>query len=534
MNFAAPQWGIDAEALPNDQFVHLAQVAQDASLPLTLVFFTEAPGLRYQLNANHLLQLPWWRAFDAIQDIPVTEGLPLDVSDVIIPAGSDLVYNGSDVLIVRGDQYLGTVKRRHGGVWQVIWPTADGRQVDQYDDRGFLSTRTWYAADNHVVKKEWLDITGHWVLRQTTDIVVAPHAQARFEHTEYPTIQRVVGEFAKHYFQKAGEPGTLVLTADIAPEITAQLPETMAVHYFITPSRNQRIPELASTATSLIVATHAEADQLKTEVHGDAEAADTTVRVIPPFSTSLRLGRSNEVAAIITYWHVNGLNETERAVVFDLLLAHLASDEEQQLIVDADNQAQIEEFQRLALAFAAPKHGVALDSPEFAQLQALLASDEPPEAAPIKAVTEMTEADERVAVAGVSVSHAADEAELAAIIQHFLDRAAYQVRANNLQITQDFETVRLLVDLGQPPDLFMQIEAISTGIPQVNRTATDYVITGENGRIIAQLGELTAALHDYLDSLTQWNKALVVNAQLIDQYSEARSQALWREVLING
>lgn len=543
MNFMAPQWAADARAMPNDNFVRLAQLSRDTDLPLMVLLFQEAPGLRYQLNFNGLFGIPWWSAFDAIQGITLPVGLPFDQADIIIPQGSELVYNGDSILVVQGSQHLGTIHRRSDvGVWDVWWDMAEqGHRIDQYDDRGFLSTRTWYDHNNQVVKKEWLDMAGQWVLRQTDHITVAPRDQDRFNQTEYPNITSVVGEYINRFLSSQSEKNTLVgLANDQSVTFTPFIPQNTIQHYFVTSLQDDALTKLVPTTASVIANTSILADQVHARLKEIPGGDRVSVRVIPPFSTTLQLGRSNEVAAVIAYWHVNGLADTKADVMFSDFLELLKQDEDKALIVDADSDAQSNHFQQTALVYAARESDVPLDSALFARIRAIVNGDEPPAQEPPHKAPEVTTAMEQAAVEEAKAVEKKEkekkkkEDDLISSVQAFLDRITYQVRADYEQVVQDFATVRVLVDLGNEPDLFMQIAAISAGIPQINHVRTGYVTDHKNGLIIDQLSTLPEALTYYLDSLHHWNLALVVNAQLIDQYSEEHTQALWQEVFTNG
>ena len=41
--------------------------------------------------------------------------------------------------------------------------------------------------------------------------------------------------------------------------------------------------------------------------------------------------------------------------------------------------------------------------------------------------------------------------------------------------------LRVVIDLGDEPDLYLQISAISAGVPQINMIETDYVTPNVNG-----------------------------------------------------
>ena len=54
--------------------------------------------------------------------------------------------------------------------------------------------------------------------------------------------------------------------------------------------------------------------------------------------------------------------------------------------------------------------------------------------------------------------------------------------------------LRVVIDLGDEPDLYLQISAISAGVPQINMIETDYVTSNVNGLIIPSSSNMIQAL----------------------------------------
>ena len=85
------------------------------------------------------------------------------------------------------------------------------------------------------------------------------------------------------------------------------------------------------------------------------------------------------------------------------------------------------------------------------------------------------------------------------------DILASQIKRNGHRIeyvpfSEDFvraiSNLRLVVDLSNEPDLFLQICCIGAGVPQVNYRGTDYVKHEQNGLIIKDISQIVSAL-DY-------------------------------------
>nr|WEA36092.1 accessory Sec system protein Asp1 [Staphylococcus aureus] len=86
-------------------------------------------------------------------------------------------------------------------------------------------------------------------------------------------------------------------------------------------------------------------------------------------------------------------------------------------------------------------------------------------------------------------------------------------------VVEALRTLRLVIDMSKEPDLYLQISAISAGIPQINGQQTDYVSDYDNGRIINTVDELEDALNYYLFYLKNWNYAYAYSLKLIDAYA---------------
>ena len=92
--------------------------------------------------------------------------------------------------------------------------------------------------------------------------------------------------------------------------------------------------------------------------------------------------------------------------------------------------------------------------------------------------------------------------------------------------------LRVVIDLGDEPNLYLQISAISAGVPQINMIETDYVTSNVNGLIIPSSSNMIQAL-DYLLSLKNWNYSYASSIKLVDEFSSTK---IIREVdrLIKG
>ena len=118
--------------------------------------------------------------------------------------------------------------------------------------------------------------------------------------------------------------------------------------------------------------------------------------------------------------------------------------------------------------------------------------------------------------------------EDASLFEKKLDR--YKVRNffNENDIIKELEQTRLIVDVSEEPDLYTQIAGISAGIPQINRTHTEYVDHLKNGYVLGEMEEeLEKAIDYFLRDLKPWNEALIYSVEKIQEYTGQRLIAKW-------
>ena len=111
-------------------------------------------------------------------------------------------------------------------------------------------------------------------------------------------------------------------------------------------------------------------------------------------------------------------------------------------------------------------------------------------------------------------------------IRFFVDQCV-----DELSVSRCIREQRLLVDVSDKPENYVQIAAISTGIPQIVRARNQYVEDGENGRIIESFEEIPSALRYYLDGLANWNDAMICSYEMGKRFSTDVLLEKWKEVI---
>ncbi|MDE3316938.1 accessory Sec system protein Asp1 [Lacticaseibacillus zeae] len=544
MLYLLPNWPQTPKLLEEESMVNLAHLFSAHDQLFELLFLRPEPWLRRILKENDLLSEQWWSVFDAIQDVPFQAGQPVDLEDLGMPADVERIFSQSQVTLNRQDELYAVIKTfKTGFILSVEFPEgAIGKEERVYDDRGFWSYSRFFDAQGKIIRRVWYDLTGSIVMTEEASgqVKIGPQAARRFKQHQYANLDQVILEKLNEHLTLAADPHIVAMAGMAQPmlkAIMADYPVTMLVEEHLAKQERQSVRAVAEQATEIISPTDHYAEQLKKQL---GTGADQKIQVIPPYATSLALGVSNETDQTTVMWYVNQLNAERLAVVFPQLLAMLSKENRRRLVVVADNDDQVAHLQQLAINFFANLQGISPDSGMFVEITKTIQKWQDDQA---HAGDNVTVENAQMPLPPAQTDSAADQAanqkalkiqQTAFQVFQMLTHLHYAVEPEVGQLKQWLHSSRLLVDLGDQPNLLLQIGAISVAIPQINRHETGYVQDGVNGRIIDQDRALADALSGYLDQLSAWNRTVVANVKLIDQHDDDQLMRLWKKVLTHG
>jgi accessory secretory protein Asp1 len=102
---------------------------------------------------------------------------------------------------------------------------------------------------------------------------------------------------------------------------------------------------------------------------------------------------------------------------------------------------------------------------------------------------------------------------------------------DELSVSRCMREQRILVDMREIPELYLQITSISMGIPQLVRSQTEFIRDGKNGFIVRDMRQIPERVSYYLDSLENWNEALVSSYELGKKFTTEKLLEQWKEVI---
>lgn len=529
LNYFIPDWTTSSGNLESDYMMNIIQLFKNNREPYHLLLLEHIPFLRYQMHAYELEVAQMTSLYDRLQDIQKTNGFPLDVDDLPLAQNVEKVYTPFGITLIKENQPFGEIRfNSFGFAEQMSIMTEPYRQILFFDDRGFISAKSFQNDKGEQVKKIYYNESGMEkcveYFGENPHVELVNPRKSGLKKSQYRSMDELLLEMINQ-FQLNLEPEDQILC----------LTNERSLRLVKTNEERKRVIQIVSDAHRLSTCASDEKSALwagENKIITDSTSNQTAlfslmkqsgvndlsrIQRIPIYTTSFQLGNSNSIPQLVLYWNAGELNEDVRRI-HHLLLQKVIQNDRYDLIIETTT-FQSEVVLREAQKELVDTHfGVDSESEEYQKVlkyfeakkaKKLFKTDE-------EAIEEIRESKNwRNLVEAVDVNF----------------RIHFRLDSHLTTIRQDFNETRLYIDLSAEVDVQKQALAVSAGIPQLVRKKTDYVDDQKNGQIIGQIRELDAAIAFYLDDLNNWNQALVENISYIERFSEENIIKQWRELL---
>jgi len=529
LNYFIPDWTTSSGNLESDYMMNIIQLFKNNREPYHLLLLEHIPFLRYQMHAYELEVAQMTSLYDRLQDIQKTNGFPLDVDDLPLALNVEKVYTPFGITLIKENQPFGEIRfNSFGFAEQMSIMTEPYRQILFFDDRGFISAKSFQNDKGEQVKKIYYNESGMEkcveYFGENPHVELVNPRKSGLKKSQYRSMDELLLEMMNQ-FQLNLEPEDQILC----------LTNERSLRLVKTNEERKRVIQIVSDAHRLSTCASDEKAALwagENKIITDSTSNQTAlfslmkqsgvndlsrIQRIPIYTTSFQLGNSNSIPQLVLYWNAGELNEDVRRI-HHLLLQKVIQNDRYDLIIETTT-FQSEVVLREAQKELVDTHfGVDSESEEYQKVlkyfeakkaKKLFKTDE-------EAIEEIRESKNwRNLVEAVDVNF----------------RIHFRLDSHLTTIRQDFNETRLYIDLSAEVDVQKQALAVSAGIPQLVRKKTDYVDDQKNGQIIGQIRELDAAIAFYLDDLNNWNQALVENISYIERFSEENIIKQWRELL---
>lgn len=505
MNYLIPawhrmldDWSWTIPRLEFDDTVSHIKVFQESQVPYSLLITDYQPQLSTKLSQLTVSPSEILNVFDYLQGVDHLDNQVVTYRDFSWPTDAYFDFTSFRIIvIVKGRLYAKITFDTQG---KILW--VDYFVNDQHtrrlllDSRGFVSREELFDDHDQPIQHIYYDEQGYWRLKhnlQTDQVTVNDLFPKLTKQLHYNHLSELLTEVVRDRLLARFNPAAdhLIVTLDDQ----AKIDQNEYAKYQPLFSLSHWHPY----QQSLIKISAASNNQLK--LLADSEATQAVIKkqtgldapVIPLFQSRFSLGHSQRLSQERIGLFIETMTDEEVYQAVELIYQRLVKKPAAEaLTILTYSIEKLQLAQKCINELKEKHHG------EF-----ILASEAPDEVEEI--LTKQTEIPK-------------------------LDIDAQRI-TTPAEIGQQFDSLRIIINWGTPLDEFIQITAISTGIPQLcqqpNRRVKDY----ENGIICPTIADLNQGLNYFIGNLKHWNQSLVYDVQLMNQYSAAELMAKWQPLL---
>ena len=480
--------------------------------PYRIMLLSSAPNFRHFLHRQSVYHAPYWSCFDAIQEIRRKKAVVLSFHNLNWPPHIEFIYTPFVVLaMLHGVRYAQLEFGEDGNLIQIdMYEGGKLRRKNVYDDRGFISSTILYE-NEQPFRQDYLMENGVWKLRhflQDGHVEINPKAsdyllvyQDRertipFLHLSYDSLDQVIQEVLLSYLDLTEEDDLFCVA--MHERHAALIRETLKGRKTILSFFEDRFdlgkhPEMlpmVEQADYVIADSQENLNLIKGQIQNPVQ-----IKNITPFDSRVDFGISQQLNV-------------------------------QKILVPVDN-LEDEVFAELIRAL-----GMYLPENENAQVHLLTRQAEFDRKTRLLSKTR-----ECLKRAGMEEAWAAEEKRPTGAENNLDDGEQIPVRffveqcVDELSVSKCMREQRLVVDMRNMTEVYLRINAISVGIPQIIRKKTQFVEHGKNGFVIEGTAQVPEVLDFYLGSLTNWNEAMVYSYEVGKKYTTDVLLREWKEVI---
>lgn len=478
-----------------------------------ILLLSYAPNFRHFLHRQSAFRVPYWSVFDAIQEVRRKKQAVLSFHNLNWPPNIEFIYTPFSIIAMLNQERFANIEfGEYGNPIQIdLYKNGEISRKNIYDDRGFISCTSVYE-NGEKSYDQYLTEKGVWKLCHFVDghVVVNPKSnqylirtpdgedQISFSKGIYKSIEEVIEEVLASALRTTQSTDIFCVAAheQHLALLDRQLAGRKTIFSIFEPrlalDRDCSATEILSRGDCIIADSEKSLETLSRQ-----KSLEHVAKVnIPPYDTRVDSGISQQLNVQKILVPVDQLSAEALEAVVTGLAAYLERNSTARVHLFTRNAA----YDRKDLLLAQVSEMLERNGypPEWARKETQNKADV------------LLEKRERMPVL------------------FFVEQCV-----NELSVNKCMREQRLLVDLADRPDLFLQISCVSIGIPQILKTATEYMRPGENGRINRDLSKLGEDLGYYLESLSNWNQAAIRSYELGQKHTTQYLIDLWKEVIGN-
>lgn len=481
--------------------------------PFKILLLGFSPNFRHFLHRQGVYHAPYISCFDAMQGISDEAIRLFSFHDLTWPGGVEFIYSPFAVIVRKdGRKYAQIEFAEDGNMFRVdIFDNELRTCSNYYDDRGFVSCQIVYR-NGVPYREQYFNKDGIWKFARFLDdghVVINPESswflipgsrgkrRAEYSKKRYSRIDDVIEEVLQSFLGETSEDDGFIIA--MHPMHSAILSDALAGRRTVLSFFERRFNEnnitgsgrkIIESADYIVTDRKATADAL----HRHIDTESVPLKVITPYDSRVEFGMSQHLRVQNILLAVDHINSDDFSKIVVTLAEYVSRKNDRARICIFTRSAQYNERARLLDKTAEVLQHAGID-PDFARGDTGVSEssvDASGRAQPI-----------------FSVAQCVDE----------------------MSVNRTLREQHIIVDLQDIPDQFLQISAMSMGIPQITVRETDYIVDGKNGIVISDTEQLPDALDYYLKSIVHHNQAEIASYDLGSGFSTEKLVDSWKEVI---
>ncbi|PTG17016.1 accessory Sec system protein Asp1 [Staphylococcus chromogenes] len=471
-----------------DDLISLMAMHQKNDCDFEMMILNYSPHLRTFLHRHDLFESKYWSVFDEIQGFTHQTPQSVDYRQLNWPSGTEFVYTPYLIRAI-------TAKNRYSNIYfsqegYLIWIEDFENQTKcrrfVFDDRGCLSSVLYFDTQGAPQTLRYMTQDGGWILEENLvqgTVAVHEKYEIHFSKYTYSTMSEVIQEYLGYHRDRTmNDLDEIIIAADVRHNaLITKTFKTQRLCFSLFQQRNLDMTEhdlqTIEAGQSWLVDTRE--NERRLEKYKAKHHLSNRLMRITPFDAQVMPNRSNQLHETYIGLWIDGLSESQLKSVLPQLVHYMEQHEEVRLVL-------LTEWE---------KHRVS---------RWLL--------------NEITAINDRF-------NHKKDLPEELMELMKEVEEVVYielKMVPFELDIVEAMTTLRIVIDLSEEPDLFLQICCLGAGLPQINQTETDYVQPGTNGLVINTEQALIPALDYFLTHLKHWNYSYAYSQKLAKNYASEK------------
>ena len=485
-----------------DDTVNQMRMFRHADEDLELILLGYHPMLRHDLHHQGLMGVKIFSVFDALQGIDTQEPGLLHYYDLEWPEQVEWVHTPFLISAFVHDELYATVDFQEDSylLWITYFRDQKRYMRNIYDDRGFLSSSIFYDAAEKPSRQEYYSPEGE--LRFVQELPDGP-VTIENQSGEYPLkpryarMEALVQDVLTKKLAGGSREDVVAIAADGRHDALVRRclgGQRLVLSFFgnrYDIGKSEGLKEDVRAAALTVTDTVGIRDEIRSITGAGKRVVD-----ISPFDTRLSLGKSMRVRELKVFFPMDHFEDFlfQRAIGF--LYQFMEEHPSVWLIVGTDQNESAQHEMRMKLQARAVEMGFP-----------------------------------KLLVDGADAPDLEDDCIEGMVRKKRKPRIFVTPYHNEADIARILYDTRLIIDIRDNPDQYIQIAGISAGIPQVNYRNTRYIEHKKNGYMISNIAQLSDALEYYLVGLQHWNEALVYMVQTIEAYDSGSLVKQWKELI---